>query len=273
MSIIRNPSNDVLKEIASNYPNAIRTAWGNLSIKTRITARSSQFTFFVSDTPLNQPFISRNSWEQLVSLQDAYISKSDMIEITGSIGVEPPVAVQAKLMVEKSAANIAAMQCQLYFSDIVSKGPVLSVIYTPGLLPTGFSHPILIAVDMESYTTRIFGTDYFGESKKAGLRMWNKWVYDQGGLALHAGCKTYFDSENREKSAIIIGLSGTGKTTTTLINIMALCRSRMIFARFSRMASYMHPRMGALPRHLALKKPMNQLSTVPLATPILGWKT
>jgi phosphoenolpyruvate carboxykinase (ATP) len=215
MATIQNPSNDVLKEIASNLPNAARTVWGNYSIQTQITARSGQYTFMVSDTPIKRPFISRKTWDKLALLQENYISKTDMIEITGSIGVEPPVAVPATLLVEISAANIAAMQCQLYFSDIGSKEPVLKVIYTPNLLPEGFPHPILIAVDLVNYTTRIFGTDYFGESKKAGLRMWNKWVYDQGGLALHAGCKTFFDADQKEKSVIIIGLSGTGKTTTT----------------------------------------------------------
>ena len=37
--------------------------------------------------------------------------------------------------------------------------------------------------------TRVFNSDYFGESKKGGLRMWNKLVHDRGGLPLHAGCK------------------------------------------------------------------------------------
>ena len=215
MAYFYNPTNDKLKEIASKLPNAARTAWGNFSIKTRITARSSQFTYFVSDTPIKRLFISRGAYHELALLQDEFISKTEMIEITGCIGVESPVAVSAQLIIEKSAANIAAMQSQLYFSNSTSKEPVLKVIYTPNLLPEGFPHPILIAVDLESYTTRIFGTDYFGESKKAGLRMWNKWIYDLGGLALHAGCKTYIGLDQKEKSVIIIGLSGTGKTTTT----------------------------------------------------------
>jgi len=215
MAIIHNPANDALKEIASNFPNATRTAWGNFSIKTQITARSSQYTFNVSNIPIKRPFISRKTFNELALLQDKYISKTNMIEVSGSIGIQPPVAAPASLLVEKSAANVAAMQAQLYFYNLFGKEPALKVIYTPNLLPEGFPHPILIAVNLESYTTRIFGTDYFGESKKAGLRMWNKWVYDQGGLALHAGCKTYFDAGRKEKSIIIIGLSGTGKTTTT----------------------------------------------------------
>ena len=60
----------------------------------------------------------------------------------------------------------------------------------------------------------MFNSDYFGESKKAGLRMWNKLVYDKGGLPLHAGCKV-IPVGDEKRTALIIGLSGTGKTTTT----------------------------------------------------------
>jgi phosphoenolpyruvate carboxykinase (ATP) len=48
--------------------------------------------------------------------------------------------------------------------------------------------------------------------------MWNRWVYDRGGLALHAGLKTFpatSTPDGTEHSMLIIGLSGTGKTTTT----------------------------------------------------------
>ena len=44
--------------------------------------------------------------------------------------------------------------------------------------------------------------------------MWNKKVYDFGGLALHAGLKVV-PTPAGEKVFMIIGLSGTGKTTTT----------------------------------------------------------
>ena len=46
-----------------------------------------------------------------------------------------------------------------------------------------------IAVDLENNVTRVLNSDYFGESKKGGLRMWNNIVFDKGGLALHAGLK------------------------------------------------------------------------------------
>jgi phosphoenolpyruvate carboxykinase (ATP) len=60
----------------------------------------------------------------------------------------------------------------------------------------------------------VCNSDYFGESKKGGLRMWNKLVYDRGGLPLHAGCKV-IPTDDGDKVGLIVGLSGTGKTTTT----------------------------------------------------------
>ena len=44
--------------------------------------------------------------------------------------------------------------------------------------------------------------------------MWNKLVYDRGGLPLHAGCKV-IPTDSGDKVGLIVGLSGTGKTTTT----------------------------------------------------------
>jgi phosphoenolpyruvate carboxykinase (ATP) len=72
----------------------------------------------------------------------------------------------------------------------------------------------LIAVNLDLYVTRVFNSDYFGESKKGGLRMWNHLVYERGGLALHAGCKV-IPTDRGVRTGLIVGLSGTGKTTTT----------------------------------------------------------
>jgi phosphoenolpyruvate carboxykinase (ATP) len=78
----------------------------------------------------------------------------------------------------------------------------------------GYPDDRLIAVDLDRLVTRVFNSDYFGESKKGGLRMWNKLVFDRGGLALHAGCKV-IPTANGDRVGLTVGLSGTGKTTTT----------------------------------------------------------
>ena len=114
-----------------------------------------------------------------------------MIQIDGFIGHDPEFRTPARLFVEAANANIAGMQQQLYFERDESEEhePELTVVYTPNLKAEGYPDDRLIAVDLEQGVTRVFNSDYFGESKKGGLRMWNKLVYDRGGLPLHAGCK------------------------------------------------------------------------------------
>ena len=67
--------------------------------------------------------------------------------------------------------------------------PQLTVIYTLNSSAPGYPDDRVIAIDLEAGVTRVLHSDYFGESKKGGLRRWNKLVHDRGGLALHAGCK------------------------------------------------------------------------------------
>jgi phosphoenolpyruvate carboxykinase (ATP) len=88
------------------------------------------------------------------------------------------------------------------------------VIYTPNLKAEGWPQDRLIAVDLDAGVTRVFESDYFGESKKGGLRMWNRLVHERGGLPLHAGCKV-IPTPGGDRVGLIVGLSGTGKTTTT----------------------------------------------------------
>jgi phosphoenolpyruvate carboxykinase (ATP) len=149
-------------------------------------------------------------------VQDEYIAGQEMVVIDGYIGNDPDFRTPTRLYIEAANANIAAMQQQLYFdlepgSDFE---PELTVIYTPNLKAEGFPDDRLIAVDLEQGVTRVYNSDYFGESKKGGLRMWNKLVHDRGGLPLHAGCKIIPTREGR-RVGLIVGLSGTGKTTTT----------------------------------------------------------
>jgi phosphoenolpyruvate carboxykinase (ATP) len=154
----------------------------------------------------------------MARLQDEFIAASDMLVIEGYIGNDPQFRTAARLIIESANANIAAMQDILYYpatsQELADFHPEVTVIYTPNLKAEGYPDDRLIAVDLEHNITRVFNSDYFGESKKGGLRMWNKIVYDRGGLALHAGCKVIPVGDSK-KVGLIVGLSGTGKTTTT----------------------------------------------------------
>jgi phosphoenolpyruvate carboxykinase (ATP) len=217
-SVRANPSAEEVKDLAARMPNARYTRYGNLNVQTQVLARSKASTFVIADDPeaSSQQAISREEGDRIARLQDEYIAERDMLVVDGYIGDDPDFRTPARLYIEESNANIAGMQKQLYFEvdELDGFEPELTVIYTPNLVVEGYPNERVIAVDLERGVTRVCNSDYFGESKKGGLRMWNKLVYDRGGLPLHAGCKV-IPTHSGDKVGLIVGLSGTGKTTTT----------------------------------------------------------
>jgi phosphoenolpyruvate carboxykinase (ATP) len=214
--VIANPSPEELKELAAKMPTARRTKYGNVNVQTEVLARSKRSTYLVTDEPDGQnQSITTDEGVRWGELQDEYIAQHEMVQIDGYIGNDPEFRTAARLFIEAANANIAGMQQQLYFGPPEDDfEPELTVVYTPNLKAEGFPDDRLIMADLEQGVTRVFNSDYFGESKKGGLRMWNKLVYDRGGLALHAGCKI-IPTAGGEKVCLTVGLSGTGKTTTT----------------------------------------------------------
>ena len=215
--LIENPSSEELKELAARMPNARPTRYGNLNVQTRVVARSKRSTFVVADeTDPEAKTLSREEAARLAECQDEYIAGREMVQVDGYIGNDPEFRTPVRLYIEAANANIVGMQQQLYFDRAAEDDfePELTVVYTPNLTADEYPDERLILVDLEQGVTRVFNSDYFGESKKGGLRMWNKLVYDRGGLALHAGCKI-IPTPRGDRVGLIVGLSGTGKTTTT----------------------------------------------------------
>jgi len=213
--LIENPTAEALRELTALMPNARRTIYDNYNVQTRVDARSTKSTYIVTDRPQEHtaqtvPTEEGRKWARI---QDDYIRKQEMVLLDGVIGNDPEFLTPARLIIEARNANIAGMQRHLYYPPIVRQ-PEITMIYTPNLTAPGYPNDRAIFVDLEAGITRVLNSDYFGESKKGGLRMWNKKVYDAGGLPMHAGCKV-IPVGNRQRVVIIVGLSGTGKTTTT----------------------------------------------------------
>ncbi|MCB1247365.1 MAG: phosphoenolpyruvate carboxykinase (ATP) [Acidimicrobiia bacterium] len=218
-SIAENPTQAQMRAWVEQYMSNITvTEFDNINYKANVKARLAGSTFFITEVENYKNRMPRVEYDEWAAKQDAYIADKDMILIEGYIGPDPEFRTGCRLFMERTQANIPAMQQQLYFPKDDDWTPEFTVIYTPGLKAPGKSDDCLILVDNESYVTRVFGSDYFGESKMGGLRMWNHLVYGQGGLALHSGLKTFPDVDGEEKVALILGLSGTGKTTTTFRN-------------------------------------------------------
>jgi phosphoenolpyruvate carboxykinase (ATP) len=217
---IWNPSPEALRKYTEEMPNCKRTEFGNVNVGSRVVSRSKLSTFIATDTPENHSdqTITRAEYDRVAKLQNDYIRTREMLVVQGFIGNDPQFRVPARLIIEKANANIAAMQQILYYpvtaEELETFEPTVTAIYTPNLKAEGYPEDRLIAVDLENYITRVLNSDYFGESKKGGLRMWNKIVYERGGLALHSGCKV-IPVKGSNRVGLIVGLSGTGKTTTT----------------------------------------------------------
>ncbi len=223
-SVTVNPDPDRLRTWTLETMSRVQESeFGNVGYTTMVTARLAPSTFFVSATDTGKPTISPAEYEEWAAIQDAFIADQDMVVVEGYIGPDPEFRTPVRLFIERKNSNIPAMQQQLYFPpddrfDAAHAEAGFTVIYTPGLLAPGKPDDRLITVDLEHYVTRVFGSDYFGESKMGGLRMWNHLVYQRGGLAMHSGAKTFpadQTASGEEELALIIGLSGTGKTTTT----------------------------------------------------------
>jgi phosphoenolpyruvate carboxykinase (ATP) len=219
-SLRRNPSFAELRELIAKMPNARKSEFDNYNVETRVLSRSKASTFVVTDdkSKHSDQTLSVADGQRWAKLQDEYIRGQDMLVIDGFIGNDPATRTAARLIIETAHANIAAMQKALYFdptpAELEKFRPTLTVIYTPRLPAPGCPNDRLIAVYLDQGITRVFNSDYFGESKKGGLRMWNRLIYERGGLPMHAGAKIV-PTPNGERTMLIVGLSGTGKTTTT----------------------------------------------------------
>jgi phosphoenolpyruvate carboxykinase (ATP) len=217
-SVLRNPTADELQQLSARMPTARWTRYANVNVQTEVLARSTPSTFIVTDDPdpgLPQT-VTMEQAREWADKQDAYIADQEMILLDGWLGAQPEFRVPVRLYIEAANANIAGMQQQLWFAveDPDDFEPELTVVYTPNLKAPGWPDDRLILVDLEQGVNRVLNSDYFGESKKGILRMWNKLVYDRGGIPLHAGAKV-IPTDQGERVAMIVGLSGTGKTTTT----------------------------------------------------------
>jgi phosphoenolpyruvate carboxykinase (ATP) len=208
-----NPTPEELRAFTEAMPETRISEYGNTNTQTKVLSRSAASTYVV-DRPSSGKTMSREDYEKVAAMQDAYIAEHDMIQIDGYIGNDLEMRTAARLLMEKRFANIAGMQQKLYFERNDGAEPEVRVIYTPGLEAPGYPDDRLIAVDLDNNVTRVLNSDYFGESKKGGLRMWNNIVYEKGGLALHSGLKV-IPTPHGDKVFMILGLSGTGKTTTT----------------------------------------------------------
>jgi phosphoenolpyruvate carboxykinase (ATP) len=225
VAYVENPSQAELRELAlAHTPACERTAVGSINKVSRNKSRVAHYTYVISTDPgaWSSQVIDPAKARELIARQDAYIEqKGKLIAIDGYVGLGKK-AYGATWLYTPEGANIAGMQQILAFSREEVEGevvgqfqPCFRLVYTPDLFLDDMPGRQAILVDMESWTTHVIGADYFGESKKGILRMLNHYVFQEGGLVLHAGAKAVTKPGGQKLTMTVMGLSGTGKTTTT----------------------------------------------------------
>jgi len=222
-----NPDQATLKSLTREHtPAVLTTKVGSLNKITRNKARMAKYTYVITDEPglWSQKTMTPEKAAGLIARQRDYIlERGELIAIDGYEGLGER-AFGATWLYTTEGANIAGMQQVLAFprSDVEAADrlaepfrPHFRLIYTPDFRPDDMPGGQCILVDLSTWTTYVMGPDYFGESKKGVLRMLNHYVYEQNGLVLHAGAKAVTLPGGERITMTVMGLSGTGKTTTT----------------------------------------------------------
>ena len=226
---LENPSQSALQRLALEHtPCVQQSAVGSVNKVSRNKARMAKFTYIIDargeDAPWSANVMDPAQAEGLIARQREYIAEQgQLIAIDGYVGLGER-AFGATWLYTVEGANIAGMQQVLAFpreevepKDALAQpfAPTFRLVYTPNLFLDDMPGRQAILVDLENWTTYVMGADYFGESKKGVLRMLNMYVYGKGGLVLHAGAKAVTKKDGERVTMTVMGLSGTGKTTTT----------------------------------------------------------
>ena len=109
-----NPTPEELRAFTEAMPETRISEFGNTNTQTQVLSRSAASTYVV-DRPSSGKTMSREDYEKVAAMQDAYMAGHDMIQVDGYIGNDPEMRTAARLLMEKRYANIAAMQQKLYF--------------------------------------------------------------------------------------------------------------------------------------------------------------
>jgi len=227
VEVLANPDQATLRKLALEHtPFCVETVYGSINKIARNKARMAKYTYIIDRAATPEAYshntIAPAKAEALIAAQAKYVAeRGKLITIDGYVGVGPR-AVPVQWCYTLEGANIAGMQQILAFPRARVEGedaarqpfaPAFRLIYTPDFVPE-IEGGQAIVVDLDNYVTYIMGADYFGESKKGALRMLADLLYKNGALVMHAGAKEIVDGSERVTMGIL-GLSGTGKTTTT----------------------------------------------------------
>jgi len=211
------PSGEELHRLAAAAPGARVTGYGSVNVRTRVTARCRRSTFWVSDSAEapSGATMSRAEAARFAKMQDDHLAAAGAIVVDGYLGAWGQLRLPVRVVTEAAAAPIAAMQRHLLFDPVEGSAaftPQLTIVSTPHAVVSGAPDGCLVAVWRDEGVTRVAGTDFFGETKKAVTRLWSERVYDAGGLVLHAACLVVLTPQG-PRTIVVVGPPDSGKST------------------------------------------------------------
>ncbi len=151
-------------------------------------------------------------------VKEAYNNLMDrsMIVVERSMGTNSNTAMKFRLFIPRNFPQIALGVHRNFFGCAENTDVDMFTISIPD-----FPEKMTL-VDPKNNITFILGSDYYGEHKMSFLRLAMQNAREKkDSLGLHAGSKEYWVyNKNKKlvkKGALIFGLSGTGKTTITIM--------------------------------------------------------
>ena len=172
---------------------------------TKIRSRSAAFTDIVYE--IDEPLVA------LLEQVWGYLRWQQMIRVTARIGSADRQPMLANFYVTRRYARLAQMFAMNFSTELDQDYADIVTVAVPEW------HQRKIIVLPRQRVTYILGSDYYGETKMATLRMvMHLGRETMNALGLHAGSKIVRVNTPRgleEKGMLIFGLSGTGKTTIT----------------------------------------------------------
>jgi phosphoenolpyruvate carboxykinase (ATP) len=202
-SLLRDVTPEELAALAAHE--AVPNNQGSPLYVTRIRSRSAAFTEIAYEFDEQLLFLLEQVWD--------YLRWQQMIRITGRIGSHDKQPLRANLYVTRRYARIAQMYAMNFSTEADQDTADIVTVTVPEW------HQRKIIVMPRHNVTYILGSDYYGETKMATLRLAMHMAREEmNGLGLHAGSKIVRVKTGKgleEKGVLVFGLSGTGKTTIT----------------------------------------------------------
>ena len=159
---------------------------------------------------INQP-LDAERFDRLLERVQAYFDGRELFVFDGSACADPRHRLAVRVITEQAwAAQFS--QCLLIRTE-PTDAPDLVIYHAPGLTVDaaqfGTRSDVAIALDMDRGIVVIAGTGYAGEIKKAVFTFLNYHMPERGVFPMHCAASVGSAGD----TALLFGLSGTGKTT------------------------------------------------------------